>query len=260
MPERLFIRIGNKRYARNELDSDGSVASEAESDDFQFKPSDGSNSSAENCREPEGDGNVTAHPSRAAGLTDTSAPPTDQDPAESGATNPSSDVDPYTIDYGPSTRRSSRWRGDRPKGDWKTRARSIDFTDSQDIEEKIPPYSNVGDRYGQEPFPLCRLQDENGEEIQDPIQCYRIVTEWRKLDPKAQEKEYKLIERREKEAEQAAKKRASDDKRNAKKKADRRAGGGLKKRGRKKKADAPLQEIETEVNLCVAVMYLLSTC
>jgi hypothetical protein len=154
------------------------------------------------------------------------------------------EADPYLKDYTPPESRraglrANKWRGQRPDGCWRTRARLIDFTDSADIEESIPPYSDQsGRRYGQHRFPLSRLRDENNNPIEDGIACYRHVTLWRKLSPAEQQIEVDAIrakkKARKKAKEKQQKKRKADDKCN-KGKQERRRARGLTPRGRKKK-------------------------
>jgi hypothetical protein len=84
------------------------------------------------------------------------------------------------------------------------RARLIDFTDSVDIIEYIPPYSDPsGRRYGQHSFPLSHLRAENGDPIEDEIACYRLITLWRKLSPAKQKIEVDALRARRKEAKKA---------------------------------------------------------
>jgi hypothetical protein len=151
---------------------------------------------------------VVACPSRTAGSS-AAFPSSDSDYGSSDDDG----ADPYLEDYTPPESRraglrANKWRGQRPDGSWRTRARLIDFTDSADIEESIPPYSDPsGRRYGQHRFPISRLKDENGNPIEDEIACYRLVTLWRKLSPTEQKIEVDAIRASRKEAIEAKKAR-----------------------------------------------------
>lgn len=129
--------------------------------------------------------------------------------------------DPYHSSMG--NTRANRWRGRRPTGDWKSRARKIDFFKSKCIEKKIPPYSDPsGQRYGQLAFPLGRLKDENGNIIQDKIECYKRVVVWRKLTPSQQQRELDQVEREKRQQEKEKRARDTADKRNKNKREKRR--------------------------------------
>jgi hypothetical protein len=119
--------------------------------------------------------------------------------------------------------RANRWRGRRPAGDWKSRARKIDFSKSRSIESKIPPYSDPsGKCYGQLAFPLGRLKDEKGNIIQDKIDCYKRVVVWRKLTPSQQQRELDLVEREKRQQDKEKRARDTADKRNRNKREKRR--------------------------------------
>lgn len=173
------------------------------------------------------------------------APPSPVDTSDRSYDSDSSSVtsdgsqepDPYLLSSDSHGRqlRPNRWRGSRPNGKWRTVARGIDFSSSTAIESSIKPYSDPsGERYGQLPFPLSRLETEDGSMLEDKIECYRRVTLWRKMMPKEQQREWDRINRaarkqqkkaqkQQKEADRAARKRASADKRNKNKRDKRRA-------------------------------------
>jgi hypothetical protein len=182
-------------------ESDGSSASEAESEAICNYSPDGSFSRLALIDGKSLTVRVVACPSRTAGSS-AAFPSSDSDDGSSDDDG----ADPYLEDYTPPESRraglrANKWRGQRPDGSWRTRARLIDFTDSADIEESIPPYSDPsGRRYDQHRFPLSRLKDENGDLIEDEIVCYRLVTLWRKLSPTEQQIEVDAIRASRKEA------------------------------------------------------------
>lgn len=235
MPTQLFESNGNEPSSWNGSGSDDSSASEAESQGIENYSPNGSFSRLALIDGKPVTVRVGALPSRASTSSGSSAAAD----TDNGA-NQEDESDPYLLDYTPpesrrSGLRANKWRGQRPDGCWRTRARGIDYTDSEHIEESIPPYRDLtGRRYGQHPFPLSRLEDENGNLIEDEIQCYRVVTVWRKLSPAEQKIEIDAIAARKKEAAKAARQKKTNDNRNKNKREKRRA-RGLKKPGRKKK-------------------------
>ena len=259
MPTLLSESNGNEPSSPNASECDGSFASEAESEGIENYSPNGSFSRLALIDGKSVTVRVAAPPSHASA----SSGPSAAADINNGA-NQDNEPDPYLLDYAPpesrrSGLRANKWRGQRPDGCWRIRARTIDFTDSEDIEESIPPYRDLtGRRYGQHPFPLSRLEDENGNPIEDEIQCYRLVTVWRKLSPADQKVEIAAIAARKKEAAKAAKQKKVSDNRNKNKREKRRA-RGLKKPGRKKKAsdasdaaaDEPAAESEVSTAICM---------
>jgi hypothetical protein len=104
---------------------------------------------------------------------------TDSSPSLVGGNSDADDGSDSSVSFAPPNPRSSKRRGDGPKGDWRARALLVDWTSSSSIEELIPPYA--GDRGGKEPFPLHRLLDNRENINPDPYWCYQQVSDWRRL-------------------------------------------------------------------------------
>lgn len=209
MSRRRTNRFGNKQSSSFWSDSDSDAASATET-----PPIENNASRASNLLPAEFKGRLV-HVRVRTLEADTS------DASSSSESEDESDMDDIyelegATDRSANTRsRAGKWRGKRPAGDWRARAKAVDYTSSRSIESKLPKYSDPsGKRYGQHPFPLSRLLDENGERIKDKIRCYKIVAQWRQMTPNVQQREIDILERQRREQEKLARKRATDDKRN----------------------------------------------
>lgn len=109
----------------------GSTSSSYCSDDDQLPGFENNPSSSPNLQDAPADGlqmvgRARQHPSHASDSSDSSSSEDEED-----------EPDPYHASMG--NTRVNRWRGRHPAGNWKSRARKIDFSKSRSIESKIPP-------------------------------------------------------------------------------------------------------------------------